>query len=277
VRQLPIKEPGSRFLSERASNLRQELAKMSSPPQPLLDCAEVILGCVDGLIDSVQGPITKAKQLRFAFFLTIAEQFGAALLLSRAGAGIHGATHVRSMIEATITMNLLGKEGDHVNHLLLKSRKSEAELYDKLKNIPSLNSTDREKIEQRLSECMCAIATLKTKGAKSTHVTKNFETAGVSHLAAPYGFFCGFSHNDVSFVDRRHITDDGMVYRGPVDSQTLHQIILPALEIMVSATSAISEIGLFPPGLFEHVFQQMNNAWGAYVRFTETSMSRVNP
>ncbi|WP_277185461.1 hypothetical protein [Caballeronia sp. BR00000012568055] len=73
----------------------------------LIDTSEQLLEHLQGLIVRSRPPRGGGDRISVGLVLTIAEQFEAALRLTRAQMSTHAATHVRSMIEALVVMKML--------------------------------------------------------------------------------------------------------------------------------------------------------------------------
>jgi hypothetical protein len=200
-----------------------------------------------------------------ALYLTIAEQFEAAIILANAGMGTHSAVHVRSMVEALITMNLLALEPDYVDQIRFDKLKGECTLYTRLLSNHDLPQDNRQSFEASLLVSTEAFDALKTKGIKRRNTSEDFGPSGLSQLAAPYAILCGFSHNDLAVLALRHQGDDGMTFRAPVHEKVMQSIFSVAIQIMVTATLPLFDIAKFPDGHFESLFQKINNIWGAYM------------
>jgi hypothetical protein len=237
-----------------------------NPDIPIVNSALAILASLQKLIDHMQPPLSGAGRPRVALYLTIAEQFDAALTLAKVGAGTHSAVHVRSMLEALIAMNLLGIDSGYVNQMRFEKLRGEKKLYEGLLSNTGLTEQQRKPLTTKLVTCKAQYEELHAKGLRPKRIADDLTRAGLGDYAAPYAMLCGFSHNDVAILALRHQGDDGMQYRAPVDQHILQSIFSIAMSIMITATQPLSEIALFPDGHFESVFQDMNNTWGEFLR-----------
>jgi len=68
---------------------------------------------------------------RVALFPSIAEQFESAIRLGRAGMDTHGGVHVRSMLEAPVSMNLLATRPGYVDQMHFEKVRGEKKLLSK--------------------------------------------------------------------------------------------------------------------------------------------------
>nr|MBH1517797.1 hypothetical protein [Stenotrophomonas maltophilia] len=78
------------------------------------------LTAVNTLIGCMRPPLAPPGRPQCALFLTVAEQFEAAVRLAHAGLITHSAVHVRSMLEATADLHLLGQDSQHVERMRYK-------------------------------------------------------------------------------------------------------------------------------------------------------------
>jgi hypothetical protein len=232
----------------------------------LLDYAEAILASTQELIGKMRAPTGAPARPRTALFLTIAEQFEAAIRLGRAGMGTHGAVHVRSMLEALVSMNLLAIRPDYVDQMHFEKIRGEKKLYESLLKNHDLADEQKAPLQARLTACEAAYAAFRAKGLQPKKITDDFSLAGLVEFIAPYTVLCSLSHNDLVALAARHQGDDGMVYKAVVDDDLMQSIYSVAMAVMVSAAQPLGELAKFPDGHFERCFQDMNNTWGTFLQ-----------
>jgi hypothetical protein len=233
----------------------------------LLEYAEAILASVKKLIGKMQAPMAAPGRPQVALFLTIAEQFEAAILLGRVGMGTHGAVHVRSMLEALVTMNLLAIDPAYPGHLVFEKIRGEKNLYDSLLKNHDLPDAQKTDLQARLTASQASYDALRAQGHKPKKISVDFTTAGLAEFIAPYTVLCSLSHNDLAALAARHQGDTNMTYKAIVPDDLMQSIYSVAMTAMVTAAKPMGEIARFSiDGHFDRVFQEMNNAWGAFLQ-----------
>jgi len=229
----------------------------------IIAVAESLVHSIHKLIDNMHPSTTSPSRLRVAYFLTIAEHFEAAMHLIRVSMEAHAAVHVRAMLEGLVDMSILGKDFKHVDKKKYKTLKEEIGMYQKLLNYPTLPIESKSFIQEKLAACKKEFDTLKTEKQRKQSKVEEITAAGLPDLIVPYTILCGFSHNDLNILAMRHQGNDAMTYMTPVDPAVVVAILSIALRIMMVATQPLPDIAMFPKGLFDEVFQDMNNAWGS--------------
>jgi hypothetical protein len=166
------------------------------------------------------------------------------------------------MLEGLVDMSILGKDAKHVDKKKFKTLKEEIRMYQELLKYPILPIESKLFIQGKLDDCQAVFPTLHATKPRNQTKIEEITDAGLPDLVVPYMMLCGFSHNDLSILAMRHQGDDAMTYMAPVDPVVVVSILSIALRIMMAATQPLPDIATFPKGLFDEVFQDMNNAWG---------------
>ena len=237
-----------------------------TPTLTLLDYAEAIQSCAVEVISRLSPPLIPPGRPRVALYLTIAEQFDAAIRLGRCGAGTHSAVHVRSMVEALVSMNLLATDPRHVDRMRFEKVRGEKRLYESLLSNTDLPNGQRQNLEARLMTCKAEYDALFAKGQRPRPISGDFGTTGLSQFAAPYTVLCGFSHNDLAVIALRHQGDHGMTYRAEVPQEVMHSIFSIGMAVMIAATGPLPDIAMFPEGHFEDLYAEMIAIWETYLK-----------
>lgn len=233
----------------------------------LLDYAEAILRSAQELIGKMRAPTSAPGRPRVALFLTIAEQYESAIRLGRAGMGTHGAVHVRSMLEALVSMNLLATRPDYVDQMHFEKIRGEKKLYESLLKNHDLADEQKAGLQARLTASEAAYAELRAKGLQPKKITDDFSAAGLAEFIAPYIVLCTFSHNDLVSLAARHQGDTGMTYKAVVPDDLMQSIYSVAMAAMVSAAQPLGDLARFTvDGHFDRCFQDMNNTWGTFLQ-----------
>ncbi|MBT2794780.1 DUF5677 domain-containing protein [Paraburkholderia strydomiana] len=230
--------------------------------EELLKISGHILEDLQGLIRGATPPQAGAKNLQLRLVLTIAEQFEATLKLSNAHISTHAATHVRSMIEALVTMKMLEQEQDaYIEQMRYEQLRGEKRVYEAILADSELPEDVKRPIRVRLSTCKPSYDTLHAAGLRPKRIADDFGKTGLSHLVGPYAMLCNFTHNDLSTLAFRHGDKGGMIYRAEDSPQLLTSIFSSALQVVMAATHRFGELAKFADGHFESIFEQMNIKW----------------
>jgi hypothetical protein len=233
----------------------------------LLDYAEAILASVKELIGKMRAPTSAPGRPRVALFLTITEQFEASILLGRVGMGTHGAVHVRSMLEALVSMNLLATNTGYVDQMRFEKLRGEKNLYERLLSNPDIPPGHLAVLQARQVECKAQYDPLFAQGLRPRRISEDFVPAGMGDFIGPYTILCGLSHNDLATLAYRHQGDTGMTYKAVVPDEMMQTVYSVAMAVMVTAAKPLGDIARFTvDGHFDRVHQDMNNAWGAYLQ-----------
>lgn len=100
--------------------------------QRLIAIATRMIPATQALVEEMRAPLDPPGRPQCALFLSIAEQFEAAILLSQAGLTTHAGVHVRSMLEAQADVYQLATKGDHVRRMRYEQALGEKKLYDRM-------------------------------------------------------------------------------------------------------------------------------------------------
>lgn len=231
---------------------------MSNDTKAVMQAAERILAAAIQLVGGMRAPTIAPDRLQVALYLTIVEQFQAALVLAGKGMHSHSATHVRAMVEAQLSMNLLGKDPNYAQQMMYDKLRSEKKLYEGLLLDPELPPEGATRIGERLE----AYNQLHDKKFRPGRISERFGEAELAHLAAPYTVLCGFSHNDLAILSMRHQGKKGMQYMMPTAPSVVVSIFWIANMVIVPATRPLKQLAYFPADDFDVHFDEMNAAWG---------------
>lgn len=221
-----------------------------------------ILEDLQGLIRGATPPQAGARNLQVRLVLTIAEQFEATLKLTNAHMSTHAATHVRSMIEALVTMKMLQQEQTaYIEQMRYEQLRGEKRVYEAILADTELPEDVKRPIRARLSACKPFFDTLHPAGLRPKRIVDDFGKSGLSHLVRPYAMLCNFTHNDLAALAFRHGDKHRMVYRADDDPQLIESIFSNALQVVMAATHRFGELAKFAEGHFEDGFERMNIKW----------------
>lgn len=215
---------------------------------------------VTSLIAEMRPPLDPPGRPQCALFLTIAEQFDATVCLAQANLLTHGAVHVRSMIEATADLSMLGLRDDHVRRMEYEETNGAKRFYERMLESPLLLATDRRMIEVRLSDCLARYGPLHDEFRRDKlYEVEKFTAAGMAEFIGIYSMLCSFVHNDLTALSLRHQRDTpGMIFRAPLDDAIAFLILQTAHHALLRSVEQIGDIAWFPEGHFEQHLDSMH-------------------
>jgi hypothetical protein len=232
----------------------------------ILDIAGQLLSTAQALLGRMRPALSAPDRPRCALFLTIVEQYESALHLARIGLITHSALHVRSMLEALVTMTLLGQDGGFVDQMNYERLRGEKKVYENvLTNTTGLLPEQRADLEARLAACKAAFDPLHAKGLRPHVISKDFSKAGFGDMAAPYAMLCTFTHNDLAALAYRHQGDQGMTYRAAVEPEVVLTILSMAMFALVAAAKPLERLAKFPDGHFGQHIREMDRLLGVFL------------
>lgn len=217
------------------------------------------LTAVNMLIAGMRPPMGAPGRPQCALFLTVAEQFEAAILLAQAGLITHSAVHVRSMLEATADLYLLGKDSQHVKRMRYKQARGEKRFYDQVLVTEGMPESVRTMILGRMDECLLRYQPLHTEVSKTIPTqAESFTAAGMDFAIGFYTMLCSFSHNDLSALALRHQGESTMMHRAEVPDEVAFVILSLASTALLYATHPMGEIVWSPEGEFDAHFKTLS-------------------
>lgn len=217
------------------------------------------------LITSARAPKHAPNRPRYLLYLTMAESYEAALILVRSGMPSHAASHVRSMVEALVTMTMLANDATYVDQMVYDKLHGEKKFYSELLENTELDDAARAYLQGRLDECIPEYDRLHKLGFRKKVISKLFPETKLTHLSAPYSVLCGFSHNDLPVLAVRHLGEATTTYKTPIAPEIVHAILSIAVQVIMQATHDAAPLALYPEGLLEPVFKSMNDCWSDFM------------
>ena len=229
----------------------------------VIQASEAMIAATHKLIDNLHPPTTSPNRLRVALFLSIAEQFEACAQLLRAKMATHAATHVRSMLETLVNMNLLGLKENYVEQMRYKHLKGQKKLLESVRNSEYFPDDSKRIAQKMLDECAPDFDKKHKSGLRPRQIADEMAEAELSDFMPPYLMLCGFTHSDIGVLALRHQGEDTLIYMAPLDDDITTSIFLTAIKVIVQAAEPLSRIAIFPTGCFDSAFLDMNNAWAS--------------
>lgn len=228
-----------------------------------LALAEQELVPMNALIAGMRPPLTPPGRPQCALFLTVAEQFEAAILLAQAGLITHSAVHVRSMLEATADLYLLGKDSQHVKRMKYEQVRGEKRFYEQMLASQDLPASARQMIEGRMDQCLNRYQPLHAEiGKNRPSQADSFAAADMAFVIGFYTMLCGFSHNDLSALALRHQGETTMTHRAEVPEEIAFLILMLASTALLHAAHPMKDIARSPDDEFDRHFGKMNDLHG---------------
>lgn len=230
-----------------------------------LENAIAIAHGVARLIENARPPKHAPNRPRYLLYLTMAESYEAALILIRSAMPSHAASHVRSMVEALVTITMLANDATYVDQMVYDKLHGERKFYNELLENVELDEASREYLKRRLDECVPEYQRLHNLGFRKKVISKLFSETKLTHLSAPYVVLCGFSHNDLAVLAVRHQGEASTTYKTPVAPGIVYSILSVAVQVIMQATHDAARLALYPEGLFEPIFDSMNRCWSDFI------------
>lgn len=217
---------------------------------------------VDSLISTMRPALVSPERLQCALFLTIAEQFESVVRLAKADLISHGAILVRSMLEATADLRLLGTEQDHVDRMKYSRAAGEKRFYEQLLTIQQLSESVRQFVGARQPALAGHYARLHERFRKSKRTqVEAFVAAGMADVVGYYVILCSFAHNDITALGLRHQGETSMTYKAAIPDAVAFLIIQLATTALLWATEEMRGPAQFADGEFERRTLAMNVAY----------------
>jgi len=230
----------------------------------ILEYARAVQHVASNLVADMRPPAAGGpNRTRVALFLSIVEQLHAAVVLGQCGAITHSAVHVRSMLEALVSMRLLEREQTYSDQMRYEQLRGEKKVYESIIKDDAIPDLEKDAIRGRLTACKAKYDELHAAGLRPRRISEDFGTTGLAQFAGPYAVLCAFSHNDIAVLAARHQGEHTLTLHAPVDPALTATVFSIAIFAAVVAAEAMQHIALFKEGDFEKHFVTMNVIWKA--------------
>lgn len=227
----------------------------------LFNVADQILDHLGTLIRNSRAPTGGPDRLRVSLYLTISEQFEAALLLAKAQMITHSASHVRSMVEALVAMKMLELDNGYIDQMQYERFRGERNVYKGIFDDPNIPAQIKEALNQKREACEFEFNTLHSAGRRPKRISDGFGAAKLYSLVGPYSMLCAFSHNDLAVLAHRHQGEVGMVYKQKNSPELVMSIIFTAIQVVMDGTEQFGRLAKFTGIQFYPIFEIMNKGW----------------
>jgi len=214
---------------------------------------------IDALITTMRPPLVSPGRLQCALFLTVAEQFESVVRLAKAELITHSAVLVRSMLEATADIRLLGTEQDHVDRMRYDRAAGEKRFYERVLASQQLPENVRQFIGARQPVVAEHHGQLHERFRKNKRTeVDTFIAADMADVIGYYTILCSFAHNDITALAFRHQGERSMTYKGPIPDGVAFLILQLASIALIWATEEMRGTAQFADGEFKRRSLAMN-------------------
>lgn len=221
--------------------------------QQVLDLASQSVTAAHSFIGEMRPPLSPPGRPQCALFLTIAEQYEAAVHLIVVGMPTHAAMHVRGMQEAFADLRLLGRHGDHVRRMRYNQLDGAKRMYKRMLDSDFLPDIHKIGPAEALRDMQREHAPLheEFKKKRMTQI-EAFCRAELTDLISSYTLFCSFAHNDLGALALRHQGETGMTHRSPPRLDDTFAFTYVAMSVLFRAALDLEKIVYLPEGRFDH-------------------------
>jgi hypothetical protein len=214
---------------------------------------------VNQLIAGMRPPLGPPGRPQCALFLTIVEQFECTIRLANAGLITHSAVHVRSMLEATADLHLLGRDSQHVKRMQYEQARGEKRFYYHMLASQALPSSVRKMIDDRMEACLARYRPLHAGVSKNMlSQAESFAAADMDFVTGLYTMLCAFTHNDLSALALRHQGERSLTHRAAAPDEVAFLILSLASTAVLHASHPMGGVAAFPAGEFAARFSTMS-------------------
>ncbi|MCO4881557.1 DUF5677 domain-containing protein [Paraburkholderia caribensis] len=212
--------------------------KLTGKAEALRELASRSIADVEARMSKLEIRNSGEARVSAALFLTIAEQFQAALTLVDNRSSSHAAAPIRSMVESVVDLVNIAKNANYVNQLIFDNARTDAtsltRYLDAMGDGAIGPSADRFREVLQITEE--TRDRLKAAGFKRQTREDKFEMAGLVDLSASYGLFCMLVHPNITALTHRHAGNDNKFkYREPVHPETMSTLLSVAIRTLTEA------------------------------------------
>lgn len=196
--------------------------------------------------------------------LTIAELFGASLVVFRSPFPSHAPVLIRSMHEALADLKNLTANPDYLDQIWFENAKQTISVVKEFESDPELQQ-DQDAIstmaEWRARE-QPIYDRLKQQGIGSMSVLDVFKKAGMAPEYGGYRFMCSFTHSNLTTLIARHAGDSHLRFAGPLPFETLKSTLGMAVSIYARAVETLPHYTDIPAADVTTAIDAANASWG---------------
>lgn len=167
--------------------------------------------------------------------LTAAEQFGAALTLYENGYSSHAQSHIRSMLEAHISVEILARDPTHADQLVFESAREEKKFLDEYISTPEIQDDEKalDLVRGMLDDAQRALAKLAPLNLRHRTALQTFQLADKAELYLAFRQLSSFAHPDLRAVAQRHIGEKELLYKQPLPDSAAIAYLAMGLTMLV--------------------------------------------
>lgn len=173
-------------------------------------------------------------RIAVCFILTAAEQFGAALLLSERGFSSHAPSHLRSMLEAHIFVEILAQDPSYSDQLRFESARKDQTFLSEFLASPEIQEDAKvlQQVREMLDNAARTLAELAPQERRAMTTIETFRLAGKAELYLAFRQFSSFVHPNLRAATARHRGDDEIAYRRALPDDAILSHIAIGLTVL---------------------------------------------
>ncbi|OEY65999.1 hypothetical protein BG841_05695 [Marinobacter sp. X15-166B] len=205
--------------------------------------------------------------LGVSLYCSVVELCPSVLLIVQKGQFIAVPHLVRAMIEANVDLINTLKDADYHNHLCANYIQRMIGIVQRAhntKDVPFLSAAGGiDEIRKCLGQKRKELADLKRKGFPPLNVGERFDKANQSsEYVSVYSYLSGFSHNDISALEDRHMRTEGDGYKIVLfeelgEKNEVHLLDL-VITVLIGSSGRVHEF--FGTGKFAEINQYMEES-----------------
>ncbi len=230
-----------------------------------LDAAEEIKKKFEQLVLNVEINDSGEARVAATMLLTVLEQFGAVIHLSRAEYSSHSPIIVRSMLEGLANLINLCKDANYLDQLRFDNARNNAitfaeyandtSMQDDPKAIALLNDWRNKEIPIRDK--------LSAKGLKKQDVIEKFRLAGIQSTYVAYRVFCSFAHNQLTTLMARHVDKLELSYLRDAPAELKQSILNIALSIVSQSINMLPNFSNVDAATVKQTIDEADALWNS--------------
>lgn len=169
------------------------------------------------VLDITEAPIAAC------LILTGLEQFGAALLLSEQGYTSHAPSHIRSLLEGHINLELLARDPENADQLRYESARKDRTFLREYRASPEIQGAPdiAAQVDAMLANAEQTLTRLEPLNLQARNTLQTFQEAGKAELYLAFRQLSSFVHPSLRALTARHRDDESLIYKRPLPDETV--------------------------------------------------------
>lgn len=233
----------------------------------MLERAERFKSDVDERLAKLQVTDSGEHRVAASLFLTIAEEFAAALYLVRGGFSAHAPLVMKSMLEALVSLLNLVKEPAYLDRLRFKDAAENIKLFTEYAADPDM-SQDKAAVKTLLewkAKAEPVHKELSAKGVKSRQILEDFKAAGVANNYIAYRVYCAYAHNQLTTVLARHQGVPLLRYHEEAPVASTASLITSAVSVLGRAVETLPKFTDANEAELAEFLTTLDNDWKKFL------------